>query len=147
MVETPILIPRVQILFSANSHTILATKTSKRQTWSLCAETKPETTNQATKPHQNSKSPHWNKFVNILYPGGSCSWRWHYFSNNQAPGSPLFDDQRKDVWPDEKDLATKLCATADNLRLTTRFTTCCITDLTMASRTQKKKEEAPGSDP
>ena len=36
---------------------------------------------------------------------------------------PLFDDQRKDVWPDETDLETKLWGAADNLRLTTRLTT------------------------
>ena len=36
---------------------------------------------------------------------------------------PLFGDQRKDVWPDETDLETKLWGTADNLRLTTRFMT------------------------
>ena len=52
----------------------------------------------------------------------------HCGNDDQTPehvlqACPLFDDQRKDVWPDETDLETKLWGTADNLRLTTRFTT------------------------
>ena len=43
-------------------------------------------------------------------------------STCSKPGS-LSDDQRKDDWPDETDLGTKLWGTADNDRLTTRFTT------------------------
>ena len=57
-------------------------------------------------------------------PGRHC----HGGNDDQTPehglqACPLFDDQRKDVWPDETDLETKLWGTADNLCLTTRFTT------------------------
>ena len=54
---------------------------------------------------------------------------------------PLFDDQRKGVWPDETDLETKLRGTADNLSPNSPiYDIHRATDLTTARRTQKKKK-------
>ena len=93
--------------------------------------------------------------VTLRLRTGRCGLRTHlkrigeadteicHCGNDQTPehvlqAFPLFDNQRKDVWPIETNLETKLWGTADNLRLTIRFRRRA-TYLTTVSRTQKKK--------
>ena len=84
---------------------------------------------------ENSRRPSsaWGQDTAVCEPTSRGSARQilqtcHCGNDDQTPehvlqACPFFDDQRKDVWPVETDLETKLWGTADNHHLTTPFTT------------------------